>query len=277
MTKCLVCNEQTFGDRTGLCYLHRKYAARITGPYFETLYDLLYWKATFLKEWDAKELGKIAVSCAPHVEVMKENKETVQVVKDRIHEQLKLTKADLSMYIPLVRTLSYAFAVYDKLTFEEIYNEGMLHLKVLECRIEKGLNPKIISAWVKKSLVGRISKVTLYDGIVKNKQTNNNRRDMEVNSVGFADWHIKDDQSPTAEDMVMEIQEKQQQVQAIGELSQKLNPLQRRLLANMFKDNPRTQKQLATANKIAQGTVSKAITVIYRKAKELGYDTTCNI
>lgn len=269
MIKCAVCNQDTLGDWTGLCYLHQKYALEISGPYFETLYDLLYWKATFLKEWDRLKLGKIIVSCAPHVEVHKESRANIIAVKLRVQEQLKLERADLSMYDNLVRSIAYRYSAAFGIEFRDIYNEGMLQLKRLENRIEKGLNPNIISAWVKKSLAGYMQNYSMNSFQVVNLPRDSaGGRNHTATLAIYDDDTLKDDTPNVQEQYLSKERDKRNQA-AILKLMSRLNFKQRTVMVNLLKDKPRTQTQLAKAMRVSQSKISYDINIIFTKAKEM--------
>ena len=260
--QCAVCNEDTLGNESGLCYLHRKYKAGVTGPYFETLYDLVYWKATTLKEWDRLGYGKISVACAPHVEVQKMTPGSVEQVRKQVEEQLNTGRGDLSSFQPLVLKWAAILNSQFGTDFADLHGEGMLALMRLSLMVPEGTQCNAVAQWVKRSVVGIMRNFALDGGLRgRGVSASNAGRFDDETWVGTEDQH---------EDYIA-AERMHRGANAMAELIKKLTWDQRKILSNMLKDNPRTQKELAKAMGVKQPKISKDTTAIFTKAKEMEY------
>lgn len=267
--RCAVCNEQVLGDDgSGLCYLHRKYNHRLCGPYFETLYDLVYWKATFLKTWDSLGYGKINVACAEHVDIQKMNNKSVARVKERVRQQLERDRIDLSMYHPLVASMSRQFSQRSGIEFTELMNQGVMVLKRLEDKINSDTDPKMISSFVKQSIRGSLMTYTMQSQVVKPPHG------QSLSMISTEDT----DELLNEEDVDFQYMAKikeQMGTEAIIQLTRVFkwhkSPVYLKVIKNMFVEYPKTQVELARQLDITSAAVSKATAKVLDTAKGLGY------
>lgn len=266
---CTVCNEQVLGDDgSGLCYLHRKYNKRLCGPYFETLYDLVYWKATFLKKWDSLGYGKISVACAEHVEVQKMNQYSVDQVKVQVQQQLERDRIDLTMYQPLVMSMARQFSQRSGIEFIELVNQGTLVLKRLEDKINSDNDPKMISSFVKQSIRGSLMTYTMQSQVVKPPYG----QPICLVSTEDTDELLNE---RDVESQYMDKIKEEVGAEAIIKLTNVFkwskSPVYMKVIKNMFAENPKTQVELAKQLKITKQAVSSAADKIMNTAKGLGY------
>jgi len=255
MIKCQVCEQGTHGHWTGLCYHHQKYADGTAGPYFETLYDLLYWKATFLPSWDSRHYGTINVTCAEHVDAQKMNGDLVTKTRRKVADAICSGTTDLTDYLPLVRKLALKYGSDD---YDEVYSILAAELISLERKIPKGTQPMVISIWVKRRLTG-----AALNWVCRRQP---DLEDTEIDEIPH--------EAPTSEEIIMLCEDEDIKGKAMIELANQLSKRQSKVMANMLSPNPLTQKQLAKRLKVDQAQVSRDTKIIFTKAKELRHGYT---
>jgi RNA polymerase sigma factor (sigma-70 family) len=257
MTKCTMCNENTHkGD---LCYLHFKYYQQITGPHFETLYDLLWWKATFLKRWDILYGHTIPITCADHVHTQKMNKKILLNTKLKVEFALANKTIDLSSFCPLIHKLANKFSGMSDFTEDDIYQQCMVWLQDMTQNVDDRMEPKMLTTWVRKSLYGLLyNYINRHGGVVKKG---------EVEYLGEDDFRIAD-KSPSQEDKIIHNQDCHIQIMAIDKLCDNLNNRQLDMVITWI-GYPWSPKEFALKHGVSKQMISKDTQSILQKAKEL--------
>jgi RNA polymerase sigma factor (sigma-70 family) len=258
MTKCTMCNEDTHGGN--LCYLHSKYYQQITGPHFETLYDLLWWKATFLKRWDTLYGIEIPITCADHVHVQKMNKKMLLNTKLKVEFALANKTIDLSSFCPLVHKLANKFSGMSDFTEDDIYQQCMVWLQDMTQNVDERMEPKMLTTWVRKSLYGLLyNYINRHGGVVKKGSTE---------TLGDMDCYILD-KAPNQEEKLMHNQGVQTQVAAINKLADELNERQTNIIINWFDSETLTPNEFALRYGVSKQMISKDTKTILDRAREL--------
>lgn len=258
MTKCVMCNENQYVG--SLCLLHVKYYQQLTGPHFETLYDLLWWKYSFLKHWDNNYGIKLEITCSDNVHAQKFNIKTMSRVRDQVWKALGTHKTDLSSYYPLAKKLSYSFSQRSGVDFEDLYQECLSKLTDIENKLANNMNVKQISTWVRKSLKGTLRNfIARKTGIVKGS---------EVDLIGEqVDYILDGGENP--EETYIRKQKYLLTMDCINKLMHYLTVRQQVLVANMFNMDELPRAEIAKMHGVDQSTISRDFKTIYEKAEAL--------
>ncbi|GAG06810.1 unnamed protein product, partial [marine sediment metagenome] len=234
MTKCTMCNENRYVGN--LCYLHSKYYQQITGPHFETLYDLLWWKATFLKRWDVAYGHKIPITCADHVHVQKMNKKILFDTKLKVEFALANKTIDLSKFCPLVHKLANKFSGMSDFTEDDIYQQCMVWLQDMTQHVDKRMEPKMLTTWVRKSLYGLLyNYINRHGGVVKKGKTE---------TMGDMDCYILD-KADSQEEKLIRCQDRVVASTKVLRLIESLNERQVDIILNWREAEPLSNKEFA--------------------------------
>ena len=146
---CQMCDQS--GE--SFCYLHKKYKARLTGPYFDNLFDYLWFKNTFMKRWKWMVRTKLKVFLSPKLERQIENNpELVLRIDEKIKQKLKEKDRFKKSweYLPLVYSTSISLGLSLDLDIEELIQIGSILLSRLEFFVDsKKFDNKSISKYIK--------------------------------------------------------------------------------------------------------------------------------
>lgn len=276
--KCQVCDQDIImSPNTGesengmkLCYLHLKYAERFTGPYHETIYDLVWWKQTFLTMWNKTGLPKIIVSTSEKVGVMKKIPLSFTRVVLMVKEQLKNPTHSLESFRPLNLTVASYFSRRSDIPFRDLFNEGFLCLIKLSHKIDPSADPKMVSAFVKRRLWGAIQNyVTQYNGIIRNPKTNSTWWDGTTRSFSVAEEITTDSGELNPEQHALRKESCDKLLSDFDKLSKKCSRRQRVILGNMVQGNEQSQIDLAKRLKVTTRTIRRETKKILAMAKEI--------
>lgn len=266
MKQCAVCNEQVLGDHD-LCYLHRKYKARLCGTHYATLWDLLWSKARFMKVWGWRIGTKLLHSMEDYVEAAKLNVQTVLKVRKQIADYDKNPDIDVTRYFKILNNLSRKLSETFGVGKQEVFQEGVIILCNLKRRVTNQDNPNMIHQWVIQSLKGLLInhirrhllsplRGTLHVAITERAMTH----DDETNLVD--PLTVSDAYQRMQQELVLDLN--------LKKLKEQLSPKQVQVMENMFRADPLTQKELAEEMGTSQPAVAKLTRKVFKKAKEIG-------
>jgi RNA polymerase sigma factor (sigma-70 family) len=261
MTKCIMCNQDGYVGR--LCYLHVKYYQGLTGPHFNTLYDLLWWKATFLKKWKLhfRTLAKIPITCDDHVHIQKMNKNLLLTTKLKVEFALANKEIDLSSFSPLMHKLANRFSNVSDHSADDLFQQCTVWLQDMTRNVDQDMEPKMLTTWIKKSLYGLLYNFTTRQGgVVKRGETT---------FLGDIEEHVYDSDARNQEQLLMDKEFLAKVGTAIGELVSVLNDRQKKIVLNWYDADTLTPKEFALAHGISKQMYSKDVKTIMTKAEAL--------
>ena len=155
MLLCCMCEQRTVDNK--LCYLHQKYKDRITGPYFDSLFDYMWFKETFEKRWNWKVRTQLLVSLSPKLErKLDQRPDLVREMERGIKKHLEsgaLKYSRVWEYAPLVYSTAHSFGG----DTEDLIQQGMGFLSSIDRATDwLKLTAQQISGYIKKSLIGHL-------------------------------------------------------------------------------------------------------------------------
>lgn len=257
MIKCAVCNEQVHGDHD-LCYLHRKYEDGLCGPHYETLWELMWAKLHFLKDWTMRIGTKIRISMDAFVETAKMNTNTVEKCRSAIQEYIDEPNVDMNQYVKHLSNLASSLAASYPIDRDDAFQLGAECLMVLSKKAKPQHSPKMVHTWILHSLRGMMMNKVLRQVSPSTEDTMgyNEDTDLPDTTCTYDAYHRMNQELVL--DMNME------------KLREGLSPKQLEVMENMFQANPLTQRELGKKMGISQQAVAKLTRKVFKKAKAIG-------
>lgn len=263
--QCTVCPQQVL-DNTRMCYLHYKYLRGLTGPSFETAYDLLYAKETFFKEWDEKVGTKLDITVSDLTREILSDDTEVQALRMRIDDELHSESIPLDKYDPLLKKLSNKYSTLTGREFNSLYHDGWIFLRELCKSDQTDMEPKQITIWVQSRL----------NGFFQNSMVRNY-------AVPIDDAAQLDDivtETPTQEDLLMQQELMFEAERIVEELPTELNDRQMQVFyLEYLRGETMTQVDLAQKLGVNRLTIFRDQRLIKRLLAKKGrlYDRTKDV
>ena len=174
---CVICDS-----KPGLCYLHKKYKAKLTGPFFDTLFDYMWFRETFKKEWAEKVGTRLKVELSESVERNLQNKLYVRKVGALVKDLVQLMgDGRIWKYRNIVHKMAFTYSKISPYPYDDIVQQGYYELMSIDRRINWAkFSGKEITMYIKQSIIGKLKNYCFRDEPVEFEQIN---EDMDGNDI----------------------------------------------------------------------------------------------